>query len=125
MPEGIAIGTSSHVSAQLGINTALTIGIHNIAEGLSVAMPLCLGRMGNIRIVFVTTMTGLATLLGAYLGLLLVSVSPTFISLSLAFAAGAMIYISSDELIPHSHRVHSDASNIGIILGIILAVLIK
>lgn len=124
LPEGIAIGASSHVSIELGVYTALTIGIHNIAEGLSVAMPLCMGKMGNIRIIFITTMTGLATLAGAFLGLLLVTVSPAFISLSLAFAAGAMIYISSDELIPHSHHVHSNASNIGIILGITLALLI-
>lgn len=125
LPEGIAIGTSSHVSVELGIYTSVSIGIHNIAEGLSVAMPLCLGKMEKIRIIFITTLTGLATLLGAFLGLILVKVSLVFISFSLAFAAGAMIYILSDELIPHSHHVHSNAANIGIIFGIMLALLVK
>jgi len=125
LPEGIAIGTSSQISLQLGLYTALSIGIHNIAEGLSIAMPLCLGKMDKANIVFITTMTGLATLIGAFIGVSLENVSSSFISFSLAFAAGAMIYISSDELIPHSHRVHSNSANIGIIAGIIVAMMLR
>jgi len=125
LPEGIAIGTTSNVSTQLGLKTALSIGIHNIAEGLSVAMPFCLGKMEKKRIVFITTMTGLATLFGALIGVSLEQVSGTFVSFSLAFAAGAMIYISSDELIPHSHHVHSNSANISIIAGIMLAMVLR
>jgi ZIP family zinc transporter len=125
LPEGIAIGASNQVSAQLGFYTAFSIGIHNIAEGLSVAMPLCLGKMDRMKIVFITTLTGLATLGGTVLGSSLVSVSGFFISVSLAFAAGAMIYIVSDELIPLSHHAHSHFANIGIVLGIIMALGVK
>lgn len=124
LPEGIAIGASHEVSPALGLSTALSIGIHNIAEGLSVAMPLCMGRVQNIKIVFVTTMTGLATLIGTIIGKAFLTISPFFISFSLAFAAGAMIYIASDELIPHSHSVHSHTANIGIVLGILLALIL-
>ncbi len=124
VPEGIAIGASHHVSAELGTATALSIGIHNIAEGLSVAMPLSLGKMGKTRIVFITTMTGLATLLGTVIGVNIVAISEMLISFSLAFAAGAMLYICSDELIPQSHGTHSHAANLGIIMGIMLAVII-
>ena len=49
--------------------------------------------------------------------MILVNVSQTFISFGMAFAAGAMIYIASDELIPHSHSVHSEFANLGIMLG--------
>lgn len=125
LPEGIAIGATNEVSTQLGLYTAISIGIHNIAEGLSIAMPLCMGKVGKIRIIFITTMTGLATLLGTIIGLFMVGVSQGFISFALAFAAGAMIYISSDELIPHSHSVHSHTANMGIVLGIMLALLLK
>lgn len=122
LPEGIAIGVSNEVSISLGFYTALSIGIHNIAEGLSVAMPLCLSpNMKKTRIVFITTITGLATLLGTLLGTAIVNVSSFFISASLAFAAGAMIYITSAELIPKSHRSHSKYANIGIISGILIA----
>lgn len=124
LPEGIAIGASNQVSEQLGLYTAVAIGLHNIAEGLSVALPLCLGRVGKKRIIFVTTMTGLSTFFGTIIGLILFHISPLFIAYSLAFAAGAMIYIASDELIPHSHSVHSEFANVGIMLGIAMALLL-
>jgi len=125
LPEGMAIGTTSQISMDLGLKTAFSIGIHNIAEGLAIAMPLCFGKMDKTRIVFVTTMTGLATLIGALIGVKLEQISYSFISFSLAFAAGAMIYISSDELIPHSHHVHSNTANISILAGIMLAIVLR
>lgn len=123
LPEGIAIGASSEVSQELGFFTALTIGLHNIAEGLCVAMPLCMGKVRKLHIVFVTTMTGLSTVLGTVLGLLFGMISPLVIAFSLAFAAGAMIYITSDELIPKSHSTHSEFANVGIAFGFIIALL--
>ena len=124
LPEGVAIGASSGVSEQLGLLTASVIGLHNIAEGMAVALPLCLGQVAKKRIILITTMTGLSTFLGAILGIALVSISPLFIASSMAFAAGAMIYIASDELIPHSHKEHSEYANIGIMIGIALAFLL-
>lgn len=125
LPEGIAIGASNEVSPTLGLFTAVSIGIHNVAEGLSVAMPLCRGQVKRLRIVFITALTGLATVIGTIIGILLMKVTPFFISYSLAFAAGAMIYIAIDELIPHSHGVHTNAANVGIVLGILAALLLQ
>jgi len=125
IPEGIAIGATYEVSHILGIMTAVTIGLHNVAEGLCVAMPLCLGKVNKFRIVLITTMTGLSTLFGTWLGLIFGLISPLFIAFFLAFAAGAMIYITSDELIPKSHKTHSEFANIGIVSGFILALLLS
>jgi ZIP family zinc transporter len=125
IPEGIAIGATGDVSEQMGLATAITIGLHNIAEGLCVAMPLCLGNVRKTRVVLITTMTGLATLLGTWLGMFFGIISPSVIAFFLAFAAGAMIYISSDELIPKSHKTHSEFANIGIILGFIMSFLLS
>lgn len=124
LPEGIAIGATSEVSHQMGVTTAVTIGLHNIAEGICVAMPLCLGNVGKGRIVFITTITGLSTLLGTWLGIIFGLISPLLIAFFLAFAAGAMIYISSDELIPKSHSTHSEFANVGIMLGFIVALVL-
>ena len=124
LPEGIAIGASSAVSEQLGIFTAGAIGIHNIAEGMAVALPLCLGKITKRKIIFITTMTGLSTFFGTIIGVLLVSISPLFIASSMAFAAGAMLYIASDELIPHSHNTHVEFANIGIMVGIAISFLL-
>lgn len=125
LPEGIAIGATNEVSHQMGVITAITIGLHNIAEGLCVAMPLCLGNVRKRRIVSITTFTGLSTLLGTWLGMIFGLISPLFIAFFLAFAAGAMIYISSDELIPKSHSTHSEFANIGILGGFALALLLS
>lgn len=125
IPEGIAIGATSEVSMRMGLMTALTIGLHNIAEGLCVAMPLCLGNIRKTRVVIITTLTGLSTVLGTSLGMLFGLISPLLIAFFLAFAAGAMIYISSDELIPKSHSSHSEFANIGIISGFIIALLLS
>lgn len=125
LPEGIAIGVSNEVSVELGFYTALSIGIHNIAEGLSVAMPLSLSHaLEGGKIVFITTITGLATFFGTMLGTSLATVSSVFISASFSFAAGAMIYITSDELIPKSHARHSNYANMGIVSGILLSLLL-
>ncbi len=124
LPEGVAIGASSVVSEKLGFLTAVVIGLHNIAEGMAVALPLHMGKVAKRRIIFITTLTGLSTFFGTILGLMLVNISPLFIAFSMAFAAGAMIYIASDELIPHSHKVYSELANIGIMIGIAAAFLI-
>lgn len=125
LPEGIAIGATHNVSVQLGIYTAFTIGIHNIAEGLCVAMPLCLANVHKFRVVVITTLTGLSTLFGTWLGIVLGMVSPLVIAFFLAFAAGAMVYISSDELIPKSHRFHISFANMGILFGFVFALILS
>lgn len=125
LPEGIAIGATNEVSHHMGMMTAITIGLHNIAEGLCVAMPLCLGNVRKFRVVLITTMTGLSTVLGTGLGMVLGIISPLLIAFFLAFAAGAMIYISSDELIPKSHSTHSEFANVGILSGFIISFLLS
>ena len=76
LPEGIAIGVSNEVSVVMGFYMAVSIGIHNIAEGLSVAMPLSLSpNMKKSRIVYITTITGLATLLGTIIGKAIITIS--------------------------------------------------
>ena len=77
--------------------------------------------MSKARIVLISVLTGLSTLIGTFFGLIIGSISLIFVSGSLAFAAGAMIYIASDELIPQSHKTHSEYANVGIMLGFIFA----
>ncbi|HBK85605.1 MAG TPA: zinc/iron permease, partial [Firmicutes bacterium] len=47
-------------------------------------------------------------------------ISSEFVSIAMALAAGAMIYIVSDELIPQSHEYHSHAANLGLVAGFVL-----
>ena len=120
VPEGLAIGAGVESSPELGLAIAVAIGLHNIPEGLAVAGPLKAGGLSNLRVLLFTLGAGLMTPLGAAIGLLLFGLSELLIGGALAFAAGAMIYIVHDELIPQSNSMHSHTANIGFIVGLLL-----
>ena len=104
----------------MGMLIAVAIGLHNIPEGLAIAGPLKAGGLTNIKILLFTLAAGLMTPIGAAIGLVFFSISPVFIGGSLAFAAGAMIYIVFDELVPQSSDMNSHLSNAGLIAGLLI-----
>ncbi len=120
LPEGLAIGAGLEVNPELGLAIAVAIALHNIPEGIAVAGPLRAGGMSSGKVVFFTFSAGMVTVAGTALGLLLFSLSPVLIGASLAFAAGAMVYIVNDELIPQANALHSHLANAGLIIGLLL-----
>lgn len=129
IPEGMTIGASFVISDDLlfgtGMTMAVLIGLHNIPEGMAVAVPLISGGMGRIRAILVTTASGLPTLLGAWLGLWLGDVGPLGLTLSLAFASGAMLYVVFGEIVPEAVLMHrSKAPGLAAIVGIMLGLLL-
>lgn len=120
LPEGLAIGAGIQSNPQLGAFIAVAIAVHNIPEGVAMAGPLKAGGLKNNRIFLFTLLAGLMTPLGAAFGLLFFSISPIFIGGSLAFAAGAMIYIVNDELVPQANEMNSHLGNAGFIAGLLL-----
>ena len=121
VPEGLAIGAGLEANPALGATIAIAIGLHNIPEGLAVAGPLKAGGLSNLKVIIFTLGSGLMTVIGTLIGLLVLNVSPVMIGGSLAFAAGAMIYIVNDELIPQSNALHSHLANAGLITGLLIA----
>jgi len=124
LPEGLAIGAGFAASPSLGFGLVVIIALHNIPEGLSLAMPFnaagCRGKGLWISIV-----TGLTMGLGGFIGGLLGNVSPILLGISLAFAAGAMLYIVCDELIPDAYETSPDHSPIiGIVIGVVLGLIL-
>ncbi len=124
IPEGLAIGAGLESSPELGLIIAVAIGLHNIPEGLAVAGPLKAGGLSNLKVLLFTLVAGLMTPVGTALGLLVFGISEVLIAGSLAFAAGAMIYIVSDELIPQSSSMHGHAANAGMISGLLIGFLL-
>ena len=124
LPEGLAIGAGFAASPSLGFGLVVIIALHNIPEGLSLAMPFnAAGRPG--RGLWISILTGLTMGLGGFLGGLLGNVSPLLLGISLAFAAGAMLYIVCDELIPDAYETSPDHSPIlGIVIGVVLGLMI-
>lgn len=125
LPEGLAIGAGFSATPTLGLIVALSIGLHNIPEGMSIAMPLKVHGVNWKRIILITTLAGLTTPFGTLVGTLVGNISSTVITLALGMAAGSMIYISSDELIPESHHCHSHMANLGILSGFLLMLILS
>jgi ZIP family zinc transporter len=118
-PEGLAVGVTFG-QGDIGAAVALATGIalQNMPEGLAVALPLVGEGYSRGRALLYATMTGLAEPLAGALGALAVVEAAGLLPYALAFAAGAMLYVISDEIIPESHRRgHELAATGGLILG--------
>lgn len=108
LPEGMAIGASYAVGDETsllsgsGFLLAMVLGLHNIPEGMAVSVPLIAGGMPRSRAVLITALSGAPTILGAFIGFYLGTLSPIGLTLSLGFASGAMLYVVLGELIPEA-----------------------
>ena len=128
-PEGMVIGASyaSDIAdgGIGGLAVAIVIGLHNIPEGMSVAVPLVAGGMKKWRATLITAVTGAPTILGAMLGFFLGTLSPVWLSVSLSFASGAMLYVVFGELLPESILMwRSKAPAFAMLIGLLVGVLI-
>lgn len=120
-PEGLAIGSGFGASLSLGYSLAFAICFHDIPEGISMAVPMKSGGMKKSKVIFYVLMSGVATGIGAFLGAFIGGISKQVISLCLSFAAGAMLYIVSGELIPESNKLWNGRTTaIGNIIGFLL-----
>src|SRR3546814_19877616 len=87
-----------------GAATALGIGIQNVPEGLAVAVSLATVGYGRLFSFVAAFMTGLVEPLGGFLGISAVTASSALLPWGLGFAAGALIWVVSSEIIPETHR---------------------
>lgn len=129
MPVGMAIGATFAGDAASaghgGVLAALIIGLHNLPEGMSIAAPLITGGSRPAGAVAVAAASGIPTILGALLGYSVGAMSPGLLSMSLSFAAGAMLYVVFGELLPESehmwqHKLSGLATLLGLLLGLAL-----
>lgn len=104
-PEGLAIGVANSTGvAGTGLGATLGIGLQNIPEGLSVAVALQSQGYSKKFAFGITALTGLIEVVGAMIGASVVAISDGVLPFALAFSAGAMLFIVSDEIIPETHR---------------------
>ena len=105
VPEGFAMANSYIASPSLGVLVALAIAIHNIPEEFAMAVPIVMVK--KRRFLYTAAfLSGLAEPLGAVIGLVAVHFHPALNPLFMAFAAGAMIFVSVHELLPMARRYH-------------------
>ena len=85
------------------------------------SVPMKNGGISKFRVIFYVVLSGVTTGIGAFFGAILGSISTSIIAICLSFAAGAMLYIVSGELIPESNKLyHGRMTAIGNIAGFII-----
>lgn len=87
------------------------------------AVPMKNGGMSKSKVIFYVILSGITTGIGAFFGAIIGSISKTIISICLSFAAGAMLYIVSGELVPESNKLYKGRMTaIGNIIGFLIGI---
>ena len=133
IPEGMAVGVT-FAGAMAG-NGALTlagafalsvgIAIQNFPEGAIISMPLKGQGISRTRAFAYGTLSGIVEPVAAFITILLTGLVVPFLPYLLAFAAGAMIYVVVEELIPEAQEgAHSNIGTVGVALGFVLMMIL-
>jgi len=122
LPEGLAVGVGvASGDALVSWPVTLSIAVQNVPEGLIVAVAFVAAGQSKSKALLVTLATGLVEPFGAALGVLAVQVVASAMPAALGFAAGAMLYVVSHEIIPESHREgRSHVATFGLLLGVLV-----
>ena len=132
IPEGLAVGVafgavaSGFPSATITAAVALAfgIGIQNFPEGLAVSMPLRREGMSRTKSFFWGQLSGMVEPVAGVLGAVAVVFARPILPYALSFAAGAMIFVVAEELIPESQREGTDVATIGVMFGFAVMMLL-
>lgn len=124
-PEGLAVGVSFGAgSINDGIAIAIGIGLQNIPEGFAVAFPLIAEGVSKKKAFLITLFTGLVEPIGGIIGAGTVQIARPILPFALAFAAGAMLFVISDEIIPETHKRETyRTATYGIMIGFVVMML--
>lgn len=121
-PEGLAVGVGfgGHDISN-GVALAIGIGLQNLPEGLVVALALIAAGRSRGSAVAIAAATGLVEPVGGAFGSFAVALAQSLLPWGLAFAAGAMLFVISDEIIPESHREQpATHATVGVVLGFVV-----
>ena len=126
LPEGLAIGVGYAGSDNMaGHALATGIAIQDVPEGLVVAVALLAAGYRRGVAVALGMVSGLVEPLGAVIGAAVIEQSAAMLPWGLGFAAGAMLFVISHEIIPESHRKgHEAFATGGLMLGFVLMMLL-
>ncbi|MFT4195768.1 ZIP family metal transporter [Ottowia sp.] len=126
LPEGLAIGVGYAGNDGLRANALATgIAIQDVPEGLVVAVALLAAGYRRAVAVALGMASGLVEPLGAVLGAAVIGWSAALLPWGLGFAAGAMLFVISHEIIPESHRKgHEAFATGGLMVGFVLMMLL-
>lgn len=132
IPEGLAVGVAFGAAASAddpraailaALSVAIGIGIQNFPEGAAVSIPLRQEGLSRTKAFMYGQASGIVEPIAGVIGALLVTSMSAVLPYALAFAAGAMIYVVVEELIPEAQQTLSSRRHFavfGVMLGFIL-----
>ena len=126
-PEGIAVGVG-FAGGDMKAGLVLSIGIllQNVPEGLAVALPLLKESSTKRKAFLIALLTGLVEPVGGIMAVSITSVAIFLLPYGLSFAAGAMLFVISEEIIPETHsRGYAREATLGLIGGFILMMILE
>jgi len=133
IPEGMAVGVvfagalaqNSGITMAGAIALAIGIAIQNFPEGAIISMPLKSEGMSKSKAFLYGTLSGIVEPIGAILTIALTNLVVPILPYLLSFAAGAMIYVVVEELIPEAHSgEHSNINTIGVAIGFVIMMIL-
>jgi ZIP family zinc transporter len=125
LPEGFAIGVGYAESLASGHALATGIAVQDLPEGLVVTFSLVAAGYRRRQAVLAGVASGLPEPIGALIGAGLVATLPFLLPTGLGFAAGAMLFVISHEIIPESHRSgHERFATMGLVVGFVVMMLL-
>ena len=128
IPEGMAVGmmfglsgVENGLALPAAVSLALGIGLQNLPEGAAVSLPLKQEGVSSKKAFMFGTLSGIVEPVAGVLAVVIAGTMYSILPWMLCFAAGAMIYVVSEELIPAANEgYHSNVGTIGVIIGFIV-----
>lgn len=134
IPEGMAVGLSFALAAQhqgnsamlmAALSLALGIGLQNFPEGSAISLPLRQEGMSSLKSFICGSLSGIAEPIFGLLAALIATDIQPWMPWLLSFAAGSMLYVVVEELIPEAHLgEHSHIGTMGVIGGFLLMMIL-
>ena len=133
IPEGLAVGLSFALAAREGSSLSLSaalvlaigIGLQNLPEGAAISLPLRKQGVSSQKAFAFGALSGIVEPIAGVLGAILVGSIISIMPWFLAFAAGAMIYVVVEELIPEAQLgEHSDSGTLGVMIGFLIMMIL-
>jgi ZIP family zinc transporter len=121
-PEGMSVGVSfGNGDMHNGLVLSIAIALQNLPEGLAVALPLVGLGYNKWKAVGLATLTGLVEPIGGLLGITMVTIFSSVLPIAMGFAAGAMLFVISEEIIPETHaKGRSRIATFSLMIGFII-----
>lgn len=125
IPEGMAAGVSLSEGEDASWTVSVGIALQNVPEGMVIIAPLLLAGVKPLRTFIISSVIGLLEMVGVWLGFALGSISAAMLPVMLGFAGGAMLYVTSDEMIPETHaHGYQKQATYALLLGFMTLLLI-